>query len=109
MPEKINLHELSVVDLNALSKAIETEIERRNAEAKRQALVQMKELAASVGMTIQEVMAYTAAKKTKGQPKYQNPTDPSQTWTGRGKRPAWIKAAVEQGKTLEDLKLPDVG
>ncbi|MBK8191490.1 MAG: H-NS histone family protein [Vampirovibrionales bacterium] len=34
------------------------------------------------------------AKKKRGQstlpPKYRNPSDPTQTWTGRGKAPAWM-------------------
>ena len=34
------------------------------------------------------------AKKKRGQstlpPKYRNPADPTQTWTGRGKAPAWV-------------------
>lgn len=34
------------------------------------------------------------AKKKRGQstlpPKYRNPADPTQTWTGRGKAPAWM-------------------
>ena len=31
-------------------------------------------------------------------PKYRNPKDPSQTWTGRGRRPTWI---VEAGGNIE--------
>ena len=34
------------------------------------------------------------AKKKRGQstlpPKYRNPSNPEQTWTGRGKAPAWV-------------------
>ena len=26
------------------------------------------------------------------------------TWSGRGRRPDWLKAALESGKTLEDLR-----
>jgi len=29
-------------------------------------------------------------------PKYKNPANPSQTWTGRGKMPAWVKALSDQ-------------
>jgi DNA-binding protein H-NS len=29
-------------------------------------------------------------------PKYKNPANPTQTWTGRGKMPAWIKALSDQ-------------
>jgi DNA-binding protein H-NS len=106
MPE-INLQELSLFDLQRLSEEIDDEIERRSVEAKKKAVAQMKELAASVGMSIEEVMTYSATKKAKGQPKYQNPEDPRQTWTGRGKRPQWIKTAIEQGRNLEEMRLQE--
>jgi DNA-binding protein H-NS len=36
-------------------------------------------------------------------PKYQNPKDPSETWSGRGKQPRWLKAQLRAGKKLNDL------
>ena len=104
MPE-INLHDLSIQELQALSRDIEGELKRRGDEERKKVLVQMKELAASVDMTLEEVIAYSSTKKTKGEPKYQNPENPRQTWTGRGKRPSWIKAALEQGKSLDELRI----
>ena len=104
MPE-INLHGLSIQELQALSRDIEGELRRRGDEERKRVLVRMKELAASVDMTLEEVIAYSSAKKTKGEPKYQNPENPRQTWTGRGKRPSWIKAALEQGKSLDELRI----
>ena len=38
-------------------------------------------------------------------PKYANPADASQTWTGRGRRPIWVQAALDSGKTLNDLEI----
>ena len=28
-------------------------------------------------------------------PKYRNPEEPSETWSGRGKQPRWLKAALK--------------
>ncbi len=92
-------------ELQALSRDIDVELRRRGDEERKRVLAQMKELAASVDMTLEEVIAYSSSKKTKGEPKYQNPADPRQTWTGRGKRPSWIKAALEQGKSLDELRI----
>jgi DNA-binding protein H-NS len=39
----------------------------------------------------------------KVKPKYRNPADISQTWTGRGKRPRWFSAALAAGKKEKDL------
>lgn len=37
-------------------------------------------------------------------PKYRNPQT-SETWSGRGKRPRWLVAAVKSGRKIEDFRL----
>jgi DNA-binding protein H-NS len=39
------------------------------------------------------------------QPKYRNPDNPAETWTGRGHRPRWLEAQLAAGKTLADLEI----
>ena len=34
-------------------------------------------------------------------PKYQNPKNPAETWSGRGKHPRWVRAQLNAGKKLE--------
>jgi DNA-binding protein H-NS len=36
-------------------------------------------------------------------PKYRNPSDPTQTWAGRGLQPLWLKQAIKSGKKLESF------
>jgi DNA-binding protein H-NS len=36
-------------------------------------------------------------------PKYQNPDEPSETWSGRGKQPRWLTAALKSGHTIEEF------
>ncbi|MDH7547942.1 H-NS histone family protein [Stenotrophomonas geniculata] len=31
-------------------------------------------------------------------PKYRNPTNPSETWSGRGRQPRWLAALVQKGR-----------
>lgn len=38
-------------------------------------------------------------------PKYQNPGNAAQSWSGRGKRPSWVRAHLTLGGTLEQLKI----
>jgi DNA-binding protein H-NS len=104
MPD-IDLTQLSKRELQELSKNIDKELKRREVEDKKNVLLQMKELAASVGMTVEEIIENTPQKKTKGEPKYQNPDDSTQTWTGRGKRPGWLNEQLDRGKTLKDLEI----
>jgi DNA-binding protein H-NS len=42
-------------------------------------------------------------------PKYQNPNEPSETWSGRGKQPRWLTAALKTGHTIEDFVISNVG
>jgi DNA-binding protein H-NS len=38
-------------------------------------------------------------------PKFANPDDPSQVWSGRGRRPQWVKEKLASGLALEDLSI----
>lgn len=48
--------------------------------------------------------APTAGRKLgKVAPKYRNPGNKAETWTGRGKQPRWLAAEVAKGKKVEDF------
>jgi DNA-binding protein H-NS len=38
-------------------------------------------------------------------PKYRNPAKPLETWSGRGKKPRWLVAALKSGGKIEDFKI----
>ena len=38
-------------------------------------------------------------------PQYCNPDQPSESWTGRGKRPRWLVAQLKLGRRIEDLRV----
>ena len=38
-------------------------------------------------------------------PKYRNPDEPSETWSGRGKQPRWLVAALKSGNKLEEFAI----
>jgi DNA-binding protein H-NS len=40
-------------------------------------------------------------------PKYRNPQT-SETWSGRGKRPRWLVAAMKSGRRIEEFRIGDV-
>ena len=40
-------------------------------------------------------------------PKYFNPLVPMETWSGRGKQPRWLVAALQSGHKLEEFRIPD--
>lgn len=38
-------------------------------------------------------------------PKYANPSQPRETWSGRGKQPRWLAAQLGSGRRLEDFRI----
>ena len=38
-------------------------------------------------------------------PKYRNPNDPAETWSGRGKQPRWLVAQLRAGKKLDNFRI----
>ena len=40
-------------------------------------------------------------------PKYRNPNEPSETWSGRGKTPRWLTAALKTGHTIDEFAIRD--
>jgi DNA-binding protein H-NS len=38
-------------------------------------------------------------------PKYRNPDEPSETWSGRGKQPRWLVAALKTGHRIEEFMI----
>ncbi|WP_099473734.1 H-NS family nucleoid-associated regulatory protein [Stenotrophomonas maltophilia] len=45
----------------------------------------------------------SARKLGKVAPKYRNPANPNETWTGRGRQPKWMAALVQAGKSPTDF------
>jgi DNA-binding protein H-NS len=110
--DKINT--LSVNELIALREKIDGEIATKR-EADRDATrQQIIAIATEAGYTIEELFAVgkraasapkaikSADGRSKVAPKYQDPLTGT-TWTGRGKRPKWMQAAMASGQSQESL------
>ena len=101
----INLNKMSISELNELIS------DARLALAKKQEVAaKLRKLADENGLDISDLMATGKAKKTKAKksrgkvaPKYKNPANSAETWTGRGRQPGWVVDALVGGKSLEDL------
>src|ERR1700722_1019172 len=37
--------------------------------------------------------------------KYQNPANPTETWSGRGRQPRWLVTQLKSGKRIDDLRI----
>jgi DNA-binding protein H-NS len=38
-------------------------------------------------------------------PKFRNPAEPHQTWSGRGKRPHWVTELLDAGRSIQDFQI----
>lgn len=104
------LKDMAVEELVELKQGIDTLISQKQKEQTKNLVEEFKVKAAKLGLTIEDIMGLESNKprKTKGKkvaPKYQNPNDSSQTWTGRGRKPLWVEEALKKGKKLEDLAI----
>ena len=74
---------------------------------RQEALAAIEAKAKEMGFSLAELTGASAGRKAKpaGIPKFANPENPAQTWTGKGRRPEWFVAAVQAGKSPEDLAI----
>jgi DNA-binding protein H-NS len=105
------------VDLKKLTKNqldnLINQAEARKNELRREEFGKVKEavvaFARSKGYSIEELFGKTRrARKAAGKrgtvaPKYRNPRNADETWTGRGKRPRWFQALLDAGKKETEL------
>jgi len=97
-----NLDKMTYADLIGL----EGEIARLKTEKQNTERAALKEkltaIAKDAGFDIQEL--FGKARKGKGSvpPKYRDPKNPENTWTGRGRPPRWLAAAMKGGKAKKE-------
>ena len=99
----IDLTAMTSQELEELAHAIARELHQRDHQEKREVTTRIRELAKSVGLTVDIAPAVRTSSNVL--PKYRHPDDPTKTWTGRGRRPGWLMALLAEGRTLEELDI----
>jgi DNA-binding protein H-NS len=95
-------------DLLAQRAAIDQQIEDAARTERADAVAKVKALMAEHGLSLADLSARAAGAKAKAKSgakvaaKYRNGAT-GDTWSGRGLRPNWLKAALVAGKKLEDF------
>lgn len=103
-----NLSRFTVEELRDLKKRIDKEIESRRKTEAKQAQQELKKVAEKYGFNLNELVGAANGKsKTTGKlsAKFRHPDDPSKTWSGRGRKPVWLKQWEDSGRSLEELKV----
>jgi DNA-binding protein H-NS len=102
----INLNSLSLKELKDLQSQVARAVSSFEDRKKKEALADLEEMARAKGFTLAELTGATIARKrAPAVPKYANPADKSDTWSGRGRKPRWFEAALKSGKRPDDLMI----
>lgn len=101
----INVDKLPLKELLELEGRVKKAIVGAREREKMEVRQEMLELAARRGLSITEVFGTGRGAKagTKVAVKYRNTANSMDTWTGRGRQPKWLVAALKKGAKLEDF------
>ena len=109
----IDLKTLSPKELHALIENANAQMHEARASQIQSVKQKIQALLSSSGLSLEDIYP-SRGKKAAGKkgktgsvaPKYRDPSNPSQTWSGRGRQPAWFaKALRRRGVTVESLQI----
>jgi DNA-binding protein H-NS len=114
--QMIDLGQLNKEELAQLVTATNQAIRDWDTKRKTDALNAARALVAQYGYDMSDILTpsgklpgHNAGKKIKtsksGPPKYRNPTNPDETWTGHGRRPKWVLDYVAEGNELTNIEI----
>lgn len=102
-----SLETMSLEELQSHQRDVEATIKGYEKKRKADCLAELKAVAKKHGFGLDDFAGGKSSAKSgpKGAAKYANPADESQTWTGRGRQPNWIKSALAAGKSLDEFAI----
>ncbi len=103
----IDLHTLSLKELKGLQSSVAKAIAGFEDRKKSEARAELEARARELGFSLSDLATANSAsnKRTSAAPKYANPANPADTWTGRGRKPRWFSEALAGGRNPEDLAI----
>lgn len=102
----IDLSKLTLRELQKLSADVTKAINEFEQRKKREVLDEMRDVAQKHGFQLSDLLeSNIKATRRSATPKFANPNNPSEKWSGRGRQPKWVNAAIAEGKTLSDLEI----
>ena len=102
-----DLSKYSLAKLRALEAQVDEALRTHHFLSISKAREQILHIARNAGLSEKQLLSIKAPKATgqgDAKVKYCNPADPTQQWSGRGRQPAWVKAWLASGKSLEDAR-----
>ena len=102
-----DLNQLSETELQSLLENAGRALKERQYSKRKEVIAQIKDLAASIGVNveIQETGKKLDRRSAAVPSRYRNPNDATQTWTGRGLKPKWMKALIDAGHSASEFEI----
>lgn len=104
-----NLLAFSATDLQDFKAKLNTAIEKRKEQDKKNVHSEMQALASKHGFSLDEFLVKQPKKakmaKMAKTAKYRNPANHQEVWAGRGRKPNWLLALLAAGRRLEEFKV----
>ncbi len=95
-------------ELQSMIENAKKALDAKQASKRKEVIAQIKELAASINVSI-EIIENTDKKLTrkglKVPYKYSHPEDPSKQWTGRGVTPKWMQDLLNAGHDKSEFSI----
>ncbi|WP_316173208.1 H-NS histone family protein [Bradyrhizobium sp. SZCCHNRI2049] len=106
--KSIDIESMSMDDLLAIRKKINQILGKRVLQERRELQERLKRLDL---VEAQESLSIATSRRKYPpvMPKYRNPAEPSQTWSGRGSQPRWMRNALKLGKKISDFEIRGTG
>ena len=107
----IDLNSMSRKELEKLRKDVDAALRKVESRELKMAHDAAAKAAADYGYSLSDFANMTGATKKGGgaksvsAPKYRNPEDPTQTWTGKGRQPEWYKTGMAKGTDPQTLEI----
>lgn len=98
---RIDLKGMSLKQLLDLRDRVDHAIADRRENDRARVRHELAELAQKHGFSVKEVLGLSKGRAAAV--KYRNPDNPSETWTGRGRKPNWLSAKLSKGGKLEQF------
>lgn len=104
----LEYNNLSENELQAVISNATKALNNKKVQKQKEVKAKIKALASSIGISVRlkdnDSQSYAQKAKAKSvPPKYRNPNDGSQTWTGRGIAPKWMQELNKSGRDKSEF------
>jgi len=101
---------LTLIELQELHELVLQAIATKREQAVAEMRERMQKEAEAAGLSLEQVLGKNGGtprkRKKRVPPKYKNPDNPKQTWSGKtSKQPPWVAEQLAKGKTLDELAI----